>query len=147
MQKQDFILQRNAELYKAYKIQFLQAADGCGMNEIYRRVSKTPCSRFFVSEEEACTNVYRMARRTPLTVKSELRRRMYEAIAFRAYERYKEYKETVSLRNCIYEVVNEPAPEFYLTVKSVKTILSQHRVYLRECAAEKRSRMKTETGR
>ena len=72
-----------------------------------------------------------------MTVKSVLRRRMYADIAFRALERYKEYNETVSLRICICEVVNEPAPELYLTVQSVKTILSQHRRYMREGAAGK----------
>lgn len=137
MQKQDFILQRNAELYKAYKLRFLESEQDCPADEIYRRTAQSGCSRFFVSEEEACANVYRMIRDTPMTVKSVLRRRMYADIAFRALERYKKYNETVSLRICICEVVNEPAPEFYLTVKSVKTILSQHRRYLRECAAGK----------
>lgn len=137
MRQQDFLKLRDKELYTAFKKQFTLAKRTDSIAEIYRRVVNSKCSRYYVSEEEACENIYKLIHNQPTTVKGELRKQMYTDIAFAALQRYKQHHETKSLNECICEIVNEPAPGFYITYKTAKTILYYHRRNLRKLRTSK----------
>lgn len=136
MHPQDFTEQRNRELYRAFKHHFLAACPGTPLLEIYRRSVKSPVSRYYVSEEEACNKVFRLINTGKIYVKTPVRRKMYRDIACRALRLYKTFSGK-TLRQCVREVVNQPAPEFYLQPASARTILSR---YMKQRRMEQKKR-------
>lgn len=131
MNRQDFTLQRNRELYNVFKEVYSSCSIETNMFEIYKAVATHEASRFYVSEEEACNNVFRIVKGMGVKSRTARRKKMYHEIAKRAVKRYKQF-DGKKFRECISEVVNEPAPEFYLHPASVRTILACHRKQLRE---------------
>lgn len=131
MKKQDFLAQRDKELYATFKKHFILATESDSLASIYEKTANSTCSRYYVSEEEACENIRKLIHHQPTTVKGDLRKQMYADIAFAALERYKQHHESKSLNECICEIINEPAGRFYLTSSSVKTILHHYRKQLR----------------
>lgn len=135
MRKQDFGPQLNRELYQAFKRIFITSKDPANIQEIYERVAQSPASRFYVSEEEAMRNVRRLVAHKGACMLSPLRQALYTEIAFRALCRHEQTGHP--LNRCVAEVVNEPAPRFYLTPMTIKYKICQYRRELREKRVEK----------
>lgn len=113
----DFTWQRNKDLLRAYREQ-LAKASYIVMPEIFQLVADSPASRFWVSEERAAIVVARMLARKPLLMMRDNRREMFEEIYRRFLLLRNEYP-----RKSVYElvsvIVNQPAPKFYLTARTV----------------------------
>lgn len=124
----DYIQSRNSNLRREFLARLGQ--NGMTLDRIYKALSSdTPADRFYISEERA----YRLLRfgirnasphphGNPLPQKlrmlAEIRRRVNALM---------EADPGLSLRDAVFEVVNSPAPAFYLTPSSIKTILFRSR--------------------
>lgn len=123
--KFEYEAERNKELLKAYCSQ-VEICSEIHLDEILSRVVNTPCSRFWVSDERASIVMSGIERGTvDLDSMIESRKEMFLEI----YDRVKALRinnPTMSLSELTNEVVKQPAPRFYLTAKSARTII--HRI-------------------
>lgn len=123
--KFEYEAERNKELLKAYCSQ-IEICSEIHLDEILSRVVNTPCSRFWVSDERASIVMSGIERGTAnLDSMIESRKEMFLEI----YDRVKALRinnPTMSLSELTNEVVKQPAPRFYLTAKSARTII--HRI-------------------
>lgn len=90
--------------------------------EIFRKVASAPAGRYYVSEQRAFLVISQWKSSGRLQVNSPMRRRMFEDIA-REAERRRRANSGMSLYDAIFETVNSPAPSFYLTPGSARTII------------------------
>ena len=113
----DFTRQRNRDILRAYREQ-LAKASYIVMPEIFQRVADSPASRFWVSEERAAVEVSRMLVGKPFSRMRRNKREMFEEIFSRFLVLREQYPD-----KSVYEltsiVVNQPAPKFYLTARTV----------------------------
>lgn len=117
----DFTQERNAELCRMFR-RLIHEADYIDLQKIFRKMARTPVPRFYVSESRAFIVINERHRSGKWTVKGELRQAMYEEIYRRALEML-ERGDFDNLYDCVFEAVNTPAPRFYLTPRSCRTLL------------------------
>lgn len=113
----DFTRQRNQDILRAYREQ-LAKASYIVMPEIFQRVADSPASRFWVSEERAAVEVSRMLAGKPFSRMRKNKREMFEEI-FRRFLALREQYPGKSVYELTSIVVNQPAPKFYLTARTV----------------------------
>lgn len=113
----DFTRQRNRDILRAYREQ-LAKASYIVMPEIFQRVADSPASRFWVSEERAAVEVSRMLVGKPFSRMRRNKREMFEEI-FRRFLVLREQYPDKSVYELTSIVVNQPAPKFYLTARTV----------------------------
>lgn len=133
--------ERDHELMQAY----LNECDRCNVirtAELFPRVVARSPSRFWVSEERAAIVVGEMMRGDDKQDMRPLKREMFREIFSRVL-RLKALQPDWPLSRLVAEVVNQPAPKFYLTPGSAKVIIShiknklrkeQRRLHLRKAA-------------
>lgn len=113
---------RNTELLRAcYKI-IVDSSEYIRINDIFRMVVDMPASRFWVSEERAAIVVAAMIRGEKLPRMSRNKTAMYREIYRRYVKLSKEYPNK-TLGELVAMVVHQPAPKFYITPKSAKTLI------------------------
>ena len=113
----NFTKERNDDLMRAYR-EKLQEADFIIMPQIFELVAGSPAKRFWVSEERAAIVVSSMLAGKPMPRMRSNKREMFEEI-FRRFLIYRKQFPTKSLSELITKIVNEPAPKFYLTPRTV----------------------------
>lgn len=119
--KNEYEQERNMELMKSYK-ELIYNANVIRTNEIFEKLVDMPCSRFWVSEYRAAIVISRMINGDKLEGMRKNTREMYEEI----YKRVCKLREVHPNMTCFllaFNVVNQPAPKFYLTPKSAKVIV------------------------
>lgn len=126
---------RDRELMKAYCHQ-LDICDEAHLDTILEKVVDMPCSRFWVSDERAAIVVSAIFRGTAdLDSMISSRKQMYLEIYQRVMDLRQEYPN-MSLTELTYNAVKQPAPCFYLTPKSARTII--HRIRTKWRTTKKR---------
>lgn len=113
----DFTHQRNEDLMRVFKQKILEA-DFIVMTDIFNRVSQSPASRFWVSEERAAIVMSDMFKGKNISRMRPNKREMFQEIFRRVSALRKEFPRK-SLFEITAIVVNQPAPKFYLTPRSV----------------------------
>lgn len=88
------------------------------MPEIFQLVADSPASRFWVSEQRAAIVVSRMLAGKPLSRMRVNKREMFEEI-FRRFLILRDENPKKSIFELTAIVVNQPAPKFYLTPRTV----------------------------
>lgn len=112
-----FTRERNAALLKAYREQ-VNAAGFVRLNEIGEKIVNSPSPRFWVSEERAAAVVSAIMRGKPvLETMRPTKREMFEEIHRRVVALKKLHPDWY-LCELVQEVVNSPAPKFYMEVSS-----------------------------
>lgn len=112
-----FTRERNAALLKAYREQ-VDSARFIKLSEIGRKIVDSPSPRFWVSEERAAAVISAIMRGKPvLDSMRPSKREMFEEI-HRRVVKLKEKHPDWHLSELIYEVVNSPAPKFYMEASS-----------------------------
>ncbi|MDE7402683.1 MAG: hypothetical protein K2M87_04640 [Muribaculaceae bacterium] len=117
----DFIEQRDKELYAAF-LEALKNPECKSLAEMHELAANTPCSRFWVSEQRAAlvvSEIYRFGADKALADAFPQRKRMYLEI-FRRVVQLRSQKSELCLLHAVAEVIEQPAPEFYLTPLSSK---------------------------
>ncbi len=117
--------QRNQELKSLFNKYFCEGVDTGGL-EIYNMIVKSPASRFWVSEDRATDVIGRMRRGLQIKSMYEERQRMYQEIYSRYLQKSMEQPER-PMSHIVFEVVNSPAPEFYLSPRTAGRIISEMR--------------------
>ena len=121
----DFTRQRNADLMRVFR-QKLVEADFIRMDEICRQVAESPSSRFWVSEERAAIVVSAMESGRRLSCMTETKREMFDEI-FRRYKEMRLIRPEDSLLDLVAVIVNQPAPKFYFTPRTVREFVRRIR--------------------
>lgn len=113
----DFTRERNADLMRAFREQ-LALARFVVMPEIFEMVAESPASRFWVSEERATIVISAMDAGKPLPRMRSNKREMFEEIYRRFLAERKKHPD-MSTYELVTMIVNQPAPKFYLTPRTV----------------------------
>lgn len=112
-----FTQERNDALLKAYREQ-VGTTRFVRLNEIGEKIVNSPSPRFWVSEERAAAVVSAIMRGKPvLKMMRPTKRAMFEEIHRRVVALKKKHPDW-HLCQLIFEVVNSPAPKFYMEASS-----------------------------
>lgn len=116
----EYAKERDNDIMRAY-LQLIRECDTIELQNIFRQVVNMPSKRFWVSAERAAIVVSRMMKGDKLLDMRPTKREMFEEI----YRRVMNLKESssASIYELTIEVVQEPAPKFYLTTESAKVII------------------------
>lgn len=112
-----FTRERNAALLKAYR-HYVDSASFVSLNEIGVKIVNSPSPRFWVSEERAAAIVSAIMRGKPvLNSMRPSKREMFEEI-YRRVLALKKIHPDWHLCRLVFDVVNSPAPKFYMEPSS-----------------------------
>lgn len=112
---------RNRDLMRAFNAQ-LAIKKNRSMSDVYKATVNSPSERFWVSEERAAIVISNMMRGDTLEGMGRTKRTMYYEI-FHRVRKLRKLRPSDSIYNLTFEVVNSPAPQFYLTPGSAKVII------------------------
>ncbi len=113
----EFTRERNEDLMRVYR-EKLSEASIIVMPVIFELVAQSPSSRFWVSEERAAIVISAMAAGKPMPRMRKNKREMFEEI-FRRFVVMHEQQPDKSVYELVALIVNQPAPKFYLTARTV----------------------------
>lgn len=114
---------RNRDLMRAYK-ELVEKSRRIYLPDICKQLVNMPSERFWVSEERAAIVISDMLKGRPIDNMTRNKREMYEEI-YRRVLALREERPDASITELVSEVVEGPAPKFYLTPKSAKVIISK----------------------
>lgn len=117
----DFTKERNQELLRVYQ-EKLSEVGYIIMPQIFEQVANSPCSRFWVSEERAAIVISSLLAGKPLLNMRKNKREMFEEI-FRRFLAVREKYPEKSIYALAIMVVNQPAPRFYMTPRTVGELI------------------------
>lgn len=95
---------------------------GRPFREIMQATITSPSSCFWVSEERATDVIEDLLKGKHVVFKRDTSRRMYEEILARVV-RMQKHNPEMPLRTIIRKVIEQPAPEFYITPESAHILL------------------------
>jgi hypothetical protein len=122
----DFKEMRDRELTDAFR-RLLREGVGSSLHELFELAAKQPASRFWVSEHRAAIVIRDMLYRgEDLRGMKEQSQRMYREI-YRRVRAALRKDPGRCVYHLVFEVVNSPAPEFYLTAETAKVLIYAHR--------------------
>ena len=113
----DFTKERNADLMRVYHDRLAEASV-IVMPVIFQLVADSPASRFWVSEERAAIVISAMVAGKPIPRMRSNKREMFEEI-YRRYLVMRKDCPDKSVYELVTKIVNQPAPKFYLTPRTV----------------------------
>lgn len=117
--------ERDEDLMRVY-LQELSGRPHILLPDVLRAVVSSPSKRFWVTSERASIVIYNMMKGDKLENMRPLKRKMFREIYRRVMKLKKNYPQ-LSISILTEQAVSQPAPEFYITWKSAKTILSRIR--------------------
>ena len=127
MYRREFLtVQRNMDLYNAYK-QVVSEMNIIVLDEALELTVNSPAKRFYISADRAYGVLVRWDLHGVTRLISDERQEMYEEL----HERIKELKPlypNTPLMHLVEMVIEQPAPKFYLKIKSAKTILCNYKL-------------------
>lgn len=117
----DFTQERNQELMRVYQEE-LSKAGYIVMPKIFEQVANSPCSRFWVSEERAAIMISTLLAGKVIPNMRKNKREMFDEI-FRRFLIVREQYPEKSIYALAIMVVNQPAPKFYMTPRTVGELI------------------------
>lgn len=117
--------QRDEDLMRAFQ-QELAGRPHILLPQVLEAVVSSPSKRFWVTSERASIVIYSMMAGDKLQGMLPLKRKMFREI-YRRVMRLKRNYPQLSISLLTEQVVNERAPEFYITPQSAKVIISRIR--------------------
>lgn len=121
----EYEAERDDNLMECYH-ELLRRAQFVRMPEIYSQVVDMPAKRFWVSEERAAIVVSAMMRGERLDNMRPLKQEMYNEIYRRVMEIREQHPE-LPISRLVAQVVEQPAPKFYITPGSAKVLICKIR--------------------
>lgn len=125
-----FTDERNEDLMRAYR-HCLSVASSVPAPDIFKLVADSPAKRFWVSPERAAVVVSALIAGRPVGKMRPNKARMFQEI-YRRYLIHKKKYPHLSTLDIVSIVVNEPAPRFYLTPRTVGELISRIRRRFKE---------------
>lgn len=117
----DFTQERNQELMRVYQEE-LSKAGYIVIPKIFEQVANSPCSRFWVSEERAAIVISTLLAGKVIPNMRKNKREMFDEIFRRFLISRGQYPEK-SIYALAIMVVNQPAPKFYMTPRTVGELI------------------------
>lgn len=114
--------ERDHNVRQVYKHLLAQYGFSISKQELYRLVANSRARQFWVVPSSAKRTLYRMMYGKPIRNQSPERKRMYSEILTRVRD-YMHYNHNVSLSAAVAWVIRQPAPEFYLSINTIKRII------------------------
>lgn len=114
----EFNEDRDKELLKVYRRE-LRNMQWTRLSEVFQAVANSAASRFYVSEIRAQSVIRHRLRTGNFPVLAGKRLEMFEEI-WRRYCEMRTLHPDLSDADIIYDVVNSPAPSFYLTTGTIR---------------------------
>lgn len=127
--------QRDRDLLRVYYA--LRGNKYPSEHDFFEAVVNSPSERFWVSEERATAVIASMIRGKKLDNMLKNKASMFEEIYRRVLE-LRKTRPNEPLFYLVFDVVNQPAPKFYMTPKSAKVIICKIRKEKRKCYEEKK---------
>lgn len=112
---------RDKELIKIFH-KCIMESESDNLSKILIQTVNSPASRFWVSEERAAIILSKMFNGDKLDNMTDTKQEMYQELFRRAVIRKQKYPYK-SIYEIAIDVTGQPAPKFYLTPKSAKTII------------------------
>jgi len=116
---------RDKELRRLFSKYFNEGLNP-GDIRFYQQIVKTPASRFWVSEDRAAEVISKMLRGEDIGNMYKEKQRMYREILRRTEEKLAT-EGARPIYHVVFEVVNSPAPEFYMSPATANKIISNMR--------------------
>lgn len=113
----NFTKQRNEDLERVFRKCILEAKK-IVLSEIFAKVAESPSVRFWVSEERAVIVIKLMLANKPLPPMRDNKKEMFLEIYGRFCNMRPKYPH-LSIRELVSIIINQPAPKFYLTPRTV----------------------------
>lgn len=123
--KSDFIEDRNHDLHRNF-MEVLRTSKDLPLRLMFGEAAKRPASRFWVSESRAAIVIGAMMRGEADDRMFEKRKDMYQEIYRRVIKKMNDNPK-LCMTHAVNETVYEPAPEFYLTSESARSIIYRMR--------------------
>lgn len=121
----EYLNSRNEELRKACRAFMMK--EGGTVTEMFEAVAKVPVKRFYISEERAL-RLLRHKRRTGRWPDDMIpSRRVMMGVIEKRFNELRALRPEESMEQIIFEVVNSPAPGFFLTPQSIRAIFYSSR--------------------
>lgn len=118
----DFSARRNHELLSAFR-KVIDSMDFIDINVAAEKVVNLPCSRFWISEERATAVISAIIRGQPITKSMHpTKREMINEIYSRVMA-VRENNPQQNLCDIVFNIVNSPAPKFYMTPRYAINII------------------------
>lgn len=113
--------QRDKELIITYRNQ-LENCDKIHLRDVLEKTVNSPASRFWVSESRAAIIIGKMFRGESISGMKPMKIEMFTEI-FNRTKKLRILEPKRPLYDMVCEIVNTPAPKFYLTPESAKIII------------------------
>lgn len=117
----DFTDERNVALVSLFRRK-IREASLIDLDAIFLEISRSPAPRFFISEERALYLIKEFRRTGQMKVRIPLRCRLMEDL-LRAVDSLLRRSPELTLAEAVFRAVNSPAPSYYLTPGSCRTII------------------------
>ena len=121
----EYAEERNDDIMKAY-MQEIGRCEKIYLPHILDAVVNTPTKRFWVSAERAAIVISKMMRGDTLMSMRPARREMFQEI-YRRMKLLQKENPSMSINEMALQVVQQPAPKFYITAGSAKVIINRIR--------------------
>ena len=132
----ELIVERNADFVKAYRAAV--AENDCPNIKGYVRIAiKMPSKRFWIEKDRAYDIIMFMENNVAFASPNPNKIRMYDEIYLR-YKARMEQNPNAQKSEVIEAVINEPAPEFYLSIHAAMKIINRNNTRVRRLRHEKK---------
>lgn len=128
----EFTQERTVDLMRAYR-KYLSSCRYINMSDVYENIVNMPASRFWVSEKRAFLVVSAILanKEDELSGMNPLKKEMFIEIANRIRQLQKT-QSSAHLSELCSEVILQPAPKFYMSRASAKSIIQQYKKWKKE---------------
>lgn len=116
---------RNYDIIRVYR-HLIRTKTHINTHTLFYEIANSPSRRFWVSEERAYAVVNSMMTGKDVDIKGKARREMFEEI-YKRCRRIKEHFPHKPLFHIVVEVVNSPAPKFFLTPRTIRELIYRMR--------------------
>lgn len=124
--RMEFVDERDADVMRCFRMAAASAAQ-ISLKEITGQIARMPAKRFWVSQERACSVISCIARGMPvLHGMRPCKQRLYIEIFRRVAGRQQSCPQR-TLTDIVSEVIEEPAPEFYMEPLTILDIIYKSR--------------------
>ena len=120
--KCDYIKERNENLKREFLARL--GKNGRNISQVIESLSPVSADRFYINEERATEEIKRLRNKEKMKTANPRRQAMIREIKKRV-DMMMDRNPQLSLKEAVCRVVNSPAPAFYLTPGTIRTIVYQ----------------------
>lgn len=117
----DYLAERNAALCKLFG-DLIAKKHIVNIFEIFKEMASNPAPKFYVSEEKALVQIRHYRRQGFWNCASPTRKSLFEAL-YAKVVKLQLREPQLSLKDAISRAIDSPAPSFFLTHLSIKTLV------------------------